>query len=80
MEAMYCMSGTGKVRINGEEHDFFPGAMIVAPPTVSHKIMNTGTEMLRVFCVFSPPVTGASLRQRAMEAVKAHEEAEKKGK
>lgn len=69
MEAMYCMSGTGRVRINGEEHLFTPGSLIVAPPNVEHEIENTGQEMLRVFCVFSPPVTGQELRERALSVI-----------
>ena len=71
MEAMYCMSGHGVATVGGEEHPFEPDTMIVAPPGVPHRIANTGTELLRVLCVFSPPVTGASLRQRALEAVEA---------
>ena len=73
MEAMYCMSGKGEAMVNGEWHPFVPDSMIVAPPKVDHKIRNTGEETLRVLCVFSPPVTGASLRARAMEAVAAEE-------
>ena len=73
MEAMYCMSGVGRVNINGEEHDFIPGSMIVAPPTILHEIENTGKEMLRVFCVFSPPVSGEDLRKRALSAIEESE-------
>ena len=80
MEAMYCMSGHGKASVNGVMHDFEPGCMIVAPPTVEHEIINDGDEMLRVFCVFSPPVTGESLRKRAMEAVEANRRAQEENK
>lgn len=73
MEAMYCMSGEGVAIVNGEKHAFIPGSLIVAPPGVDHYIENTGTERLRVFCVFSPPITGESLRKRAMKAVEAAE-------
>lgn len=73
MEAMYCISGSGKAKIDGKEVDFVPGSMIVAPPKVSHEIRNTGDEMLRVFCVFSPPVTGAELRERAFAALQNSE-------
>ena len=69
MEAMYCISGTGVAQVNGEEHPFYPGAMIVAPPKVTHQITNTGTELLRVLCIFSPPNTAEGLRNRAMETV-----------
>jgi len=70
-EAMYCIAGTGSVQVNGEEHPFFPGAMIVAPPGVTHQIINTGTELLRVLCIFSPASTGASLKERAQKTVDA---------
>ena len=74
MEAMYCISGSGIAQVNGVEHPFVPGSMIVAPPKVTHQIINTGTELLRVLCIFSPPSTGKALRDRAMKTV---EEAEK---
>ena len=38
MEAMYCMSGEGRVKIDGKEYPFVPGSMIVAPPNISHEI------------------------------------------
>lgn len=68
-EAMYCVSGSGVAYTDGECHPFGPGCMIVAPPGVTHRIRNTGTELLRVLCVFSPPVTARSLRDRAFAAV-----------
>ena len=71
MEAMYCMEGCGVAQVDGKEYPFVPGSMIVAPPGIQHKIKNTGDQLLRVFCIFSPPVTGESLRQRALEAVEA---------
>ena len=69
MEAMYCISGNGIACINGESHEFKPGCLMVAPPGIEHQITNIGDEMLQVFCVFSPPVTGTSLRERALAAV-----------
>ncbi|MDF2524514.1 MAG: Cupin 2, conserved barrel domain protein [Clostridiales bacterium] len=79
MEAMYCISGKGIASVNGKSYEFIPGSMIVAPPTVEHQIVNTGDEMLRVFCVFSPPVTGKSLRERALEAINEAESLNIKG-
>ena len=69
MEAMCCVSGNGIAEIDGKKYDFVPGSMIVAPPGIEHQIINNGNELLRVLCVFSPPITGESLRKRAMEAV-----------
>ncbi|MBE5997537.1 MAG: cupin domain-containing protein [Lachnospiraceae bacterium] len=75
-EAMYLMSGKGECMINGETHEFLPDTMIVAPPGVDHRIRNTGDELLRVLCVFSPAVSGEDLRARAMAAVEAEENKE----
>ena len=75
-EAMYCMEGSGIAQVDGKEYPFFPGAMIVAPPHVTHQIINTGDTMLRVLCIFSPPNTAKGLRDRANQAVEAARKAE----
>lgn len=76
-EAMYCISGTGVAMVDGVEYPFVPDSMIVAPPKVMHQITNTGTENLKVLCIFSSPNTAKGLRDRAMatveEALKAAE-------
>lgn len=69
MEAMFCMEGHGTAWIDNVEYDFIPGSMIVAPPGRLHRIKNTGESLLRVICIFSPPVTGQSLRNRAYAAL-----------
>ncbi|MGE4284360.1 MAG: cupin domain-containing protein [Clostridia bacterium] len=71
MEAMYLMSGKGKAFIDGKEYDFVPDSMIVAAPGAKHCIENTGNEVLRVLCVFSPPVTAKGLEERAIQAIRA---------
>lgn len=68
-EAMYCISGKGIAQIGEAEHPFFPGSMVVAPPGITHQIINTGTECLRVLCIFSPPSTDRALMERAMKAI-----------
>ena len=70
-EAMYFISGMGIAMVDGMEYPFVPDSMIVAPPKVIHQITNTGTELLRVLCIFSPATTAKGLRERAMETVKA---------
>ena len=77
MEAMYCISGTGIAQVNGTEYPFAPGATIGAPPHVTHQITNTGTELLRVLCIFSPACTGKDLKDRAMKTI---EEANRQNK
>lgn len=69
MEAMYCLSGTARAKIDGEWVNFTPGKMIVADKHEEHCIENTGNELLRVLCIFAPPVSGADLRDRALGAV-----------
>ncbi len=71
-EAMFCVSGKGIVRLDGVDHEFVPESMICALPGHTHKITNTGTERLRVLCVFSPPVSGEKLKTRAENAVKEY--------
>ena len=73
MEAMYCLSGTGIAQVDGVEYPFTPGSMIVAPPRITHQITNTGDELLRVLCIFSPPSTGKELKERALQAIEAAE-------
>lgn len=68
-EVMYCLSGYGIASVDGIEYDFVPDSMISAFPGQSHRIRNTGTENLKVLCIFSPPVTGEELRFRAKKAV-----------
>ena len=70
MEAMYCMAGNGIAEIDEVSYPFVTDSMIVAPPGVSHKITNTGDELLRVLCIFSPPITSQALRERALEAIR----------
>ncbi len=79
MEAMYFLSGTARAMVNDEWYDCRPHSMIVADKMEPHCIINTGSEKLRVLCIFSPAVSAEDLRSRAMEAVKKYEE-EQSGK
>jgi len=68
-EVMYCLSGHGEASVDGVVYDFVPDSMIAAFPGHRHQIRNTGTERLKVLCIFSPPVTAEGLRTRAQKAV-----------
>lgn len=68
-EAMYCISGRGRCSVDGKEYELIPGGLMVALPHVTHDIENTGRELLRVLCIFSPAMEGEDLRKRALEAV-----------
>ncbi len=67
-EAMYCLSGSGKASIGDEVFDLVPDSMICALPNERHWIKNTGTEKLKVLCIFSPPTSAQILRKRAEDA------------
>ena len=71
-EAMFCLSGHGKASINDEVFDFEPMTMICALPGDMHQIINTGDELLKVLCIFSPAVSGEDLSNRARNAVEAY--------
>ena len=64
-EAMFVLSGSGTALCGGETVSLNPGGLLVAPPGEAHVIENTGTENLRLLCIFSPPVSAESLRERA---------------
>ena len=75
-EVMFCISGHGKASVNGVEYDFCPDSMIAALPGEMHQIINTGDELLRVVCVFSPPVSAKGLKERADKAVEEYRKAQ----
>lgn len=78
-EAMYCMSGRGVCWLNDVEYEFVPDSVMVAHIGDVHEIRNTGTEPLRVLCVYSPPVGSESFKERAAVAERARREMLEKG-
>ena len=61
-ELMVFIGGTGKAWLAGEEHQISPGDAMYAPRGVEHKTLNTGTEPLKIVCVFVPPVSADYIR------------------
>ena len=47
--------GEGKVVMNGEETVFGAGFGIVVPAGTEHNVVNTGTEPLKLYTLYSPP-------------------------
>lgn len=48
--------GTGKVMIDGEEHNVSDGDAIVVPAGSQHNVINTSTELpLLLYTIYSPP-------------------------
>lgn len=53
-EIYYITHGTGKIRIEGEDHPVRAGDAIAIPPGRRHKLWNTGDEVLRLLCCCAP--------------------------
>jgi mannose-6-phosphate isomerase-like protein (cupin superfamily) len=49
------VSGSGRMRVGGEEADVRAGDTVLIPPGTPHRLINTGTEPLVLLCACSPP-------------------------
>lgn len=47
--------GTGKAILDGVEHALADGSAVVVPSGTNHNIVNTGTEEMKLYTVYSPP-------------------------
>jgi uncharacterized cupin superfamily protein len=54
-EIFYCVSGRGKIRVDGEECRVEIGDLVYAPPGSTHQLINDGAEIFKVLAVVSPP-------------------------
>lgn len=49
-------SGTGKVILNDtDEYEVSDGFAVIVPAGVKHNVINTGTEELKLYSLYSPP-------------------------
>lgn len=49
-------TGTGKVIINGEEHQVGDGDAVIVPAGAEHNVINVSeTEKLKLYTIYSPP-------------------------
>jgi mannose-6-phosphate isomerase-like protein (cupin superfamily) len=53
-ETYFITSGTGRMRIEGEEREVKVGDAIAIPPGQRHKLWNTGSDVLRLLCCCAP--------------------------
>ncbi len=53
-EVMFFISGTGKFVTEDEEIPLEPGVCVYNPPGGTHKIVNTGTEVLKFVWIYAP--------------------------
>ncbi len=47
-------SGTGKVLIDGNEYAVSDGSAVIVPSGVPHNVINTGTDDLKMYTIYSP--------------------------
>jgi len=48
-------SGQGKVIINGIEHEVRDGDAVIVPEGATHNVINTGSDNLKLYTLYSPP-------------------------
>jgi mannose-6-phosphate isomerase-like protein (cupin superfamily) len=63
-EIFYVVSGRGEIEVGEEKQAVEPGSIVVVPPTLSHSLINTGDETLKVLSVVSPPFEKSDFEQK----------------
>jgi mannose-6-phosphate isomerase-like protein (cupin superfamily) len=48
-------AGTGEAVINGQVHQLSDGSVVIIPEGAEHNVVNTGTDPLRMYTIYSPP-------------------------
>lgn len=56
-ELMYFLSGRGKATLGDLSYDIEPDTALYAGPGIEHQIINTSDEMMKVACIYVPPLS-----------------------
>jgi mannose-6-phosphate isomerase-like protein (cupin superfamily) len=70
-ELLYIVTGHGTAVIDDKEYPIGPDALIVAPPNTLHQQINESDETMKMLAIWTPPVLGSEVVERAVEAVEA---------
>lgn len=70
-ELMIFLSGMGNAWMGDDKFEILPGTSMYAPPGVAHRTLNTGTEPLKIACVFVPPIDTDYIQANIRAAEKA---------
>lgn len=54
-EAIYIITGSGRVMIDGRVHAVQAGSAVLFPQGQIHMLQNSGAEEMKVVCFFAPP-------------------------
>ena len=53
-QVLFCVSGTGKVVLNGEETSFQEGDLVLVHSGTLHNFINSGTTSMKIITTYSP--------------------------
>jgi len=67
-ELLYIVSGYGKGVVGDTTYDIKPDCLIIASPGVEHCQINESDETMKMYCVWTPAVTGKDVLNRALSA------------
>lgn len=54
-QTLFFLSGSAKAILNDEEKAISAGDVLVVTPGTKHNIVNTGTDVLKIYTVYTPP-------------------------
>ncbi len=54
-QTIVCVSGNGRLSLNGMESPFGPGDIVVITPGTKHDIRNVGSAPLKLYTIYVPP-------------------------
>jgi len=65
--------GSGQVLIDGVTHEVSDGFAVVVPAGANHNVINTGTEVLKLYTIYSPAEhKDGTVHKTKAEALAAH--------
>ena len=73
MEILYIVSGFGRAIIGDQEYSIKQDSLIIAPRGVVHQQINESDDTMKMFAIWSPPVTGEEVLGRAIKAAEKSE-------
>ena len=68
MELLYIVSGYGKAIVGDEEFTIQQDSLIIAPKGVRHQQINESDDTMKMFAIWTPPVSGEEVLNRAIKA------------
>jgi mannose-6-phosphate isomerase-like protein (cupin superfamily) len=67
-------AGEGTVTIDGNVHQVSDGVAVIVPAGAEHNVVNTGSERLKMYTLYSPPHHKDGIVRKTKEEAEANEE------